>query len=101
MKWPIFKWAGGETDQLFAKLAKNQINVYEAPEMGLLDKKSMRLDAVQDFEWSPTAPILCAFQTEQVRLAGFVWTGGVEWGMQLSYGMHDFQWCANAVLRGF
>jgi translation initiation factor 3 subunit B len=39
--------------------------VYEAPEMGLLDKKSVKLDAVQDFSWSPADPILCAYQVEQ------------------------------------
>lgn len=33
--------------------------------MGLLDRKSIKLDNVQDFEWSPAEPILCAFQTEQ------------------------------------
>ena len=30
-----------------ARLGKNAISVYEAPEMGLLDKKSIKLDAVQ------------------------------------------------------
>lgn len=33
--------------------------------MGLLDKKSLKLEAVQDFEWSPTEDILCAYQSEQ------------------------------------
>ena len=33
--------------------------------MGLLDRKSVKLDNVYDFEWSPAEPILCAFQTEQ------------------------------------
>jgi translation initiation factor 3 subunit B len=27
--------------------------VYELPEMGLLDKKSIKLEGVQDFEWCP------------------------------------------------
>ena len=30
-----------------ARLGKNAISVYEAPEMGLLDKKSIKLDGVQ------------------------------------------------------
>ena len=30
-----------------ARLGKNAISVYEAPDMGLLDKKSIKLDAVQ------------------------------------------------------
>ena len=41
------------------------VSVYEAPDMTLLDKKSIKLDAVFDFAWSPTEPILCAFQLEQ------------------------------------
>lgn len=65
VSWPLFKWAGGDRDRFFARLGKNAISVYEAPEMGLLDKKSIKLDAVQDFMWSPADPILCAYQTEQ------------------------------------
>ena len=37
----------------------------EAPEMVLLDKKSLKLESIQDFEWSPAADILCAYQSEQ------------------------------------
>ena len=44
--------------RFFARLGRNAISVYEAPEMGLLDKKSVKLDAVQDFSWSPADPIL-------------------------------------------
>lgn len=33
--------------------------------MGLLDKKSLRLECLQDFAWSPTQPIIAAFQSEQ------------------------------------
>jgi translation initiation factor 3 subunit B len=39
--------------------------VYELPDMTLLDKKSHKLEGVQDFAWSPSQPILCAYQTEQ------------------------------------
>ena len=31
----------------FARMNKNAISIYEAPDMGLLDKKSLKLDAVQ------------------------------------------------------
>lgn len=48
-----------------ARLGKNFISVYELPEMTLLDKKSHKLEGVQDFAWSPSQPILCAYQTEQ------------------------------------
>ena len=33
--------------------------------MTLLDKRSHKLEGVQDFAWSPAQPILCAYQTEQ------------------------------------
>ncbi|KAK9824494.1 hypothetical protein WJX72_010811 [[Myrmecia] bisecta] len=65
LKWPVFKWAGGCDDKYFARLGKNAISVYETPDMGLLDKKSLKLDGVHDFAWSPAEPILCAYQTEQ------------------------------------
>lgn len=70
MLWPLFKWAGGAQDRYFAKLSPNgnAINVYEAPGMGLLDKKSVRLDNVQDFSWSPSGPILAAYQAENGNL---------------------------------
>jgi translation initiation factor 3 subunit B len=48
-----------------ARLGKGAISVYELPDMTLLDKRSVRLEGVQDFAWSPAAPILCAYQTEQ------------------------------------
>eukprot|EP00891_Asterochloris_glomerata_P006248 jgi/Astpho2/6248/Aster-03652 len=65
LRWPVFKWAGGKEDKYFARMNKNAISIYEAPDMGLLDKKSLKLDAVQDFAWSPTDSIMCAYQSEQ------------------------------------
>lgn len=50
--WPIFKWSGDE--KYFARVTPGQqISVYETPSMGLLDKKSIKLDGVVDFEWAP------------------------------------------------
>ena len=48
----------------FARLGRGAISVYETPEMGLLDKRSLKLEGVQDFAWSPAAPLLCAYQAE-------------------------------------
>ena len=48
-----------------ARLGKGSISVYELPDMGLLDKKSLKLEGVHEFAWSPSQPILCAYQTEQ------------------------------------
>ena len=36
--------------------------------MAMLDKKSIKLDAINAFDWSPADPILCAYQGEQGNL---------------------------------
>jgi translation initiation factor 3 subunit B len=55
ISWPMFKWAPSEKH--FARLvAGQQISIYEAPSMGLVGKKSVKIDGVADFEWSPAMP---------------------------------------------
>ena len=49
----------------FARLGRGQISVYETPDCGLLDKKSIKLENVQDFSWSPNEPVIAAYQSEQ------------------------------------
>ncbi|KAF9585851.1 Translation initiation factor 3 subunit b [Lunasporangiospora selenospora] len=52
VSWPVFKWAPSE--RYFARVTPgSQISVYEAPSMGLLNKKSIKVDGVVDFEWAP------------------------------------------------
>lgn len=63
--WPLLKWAGGCDDKYCARLARGAVSVYETPSMVLLDKKSIKLDGVVDFAWSPAAPVLCCYQVEQ------------------------------------
>ena len=36
--------------------------------MGMLDKRSLKLEAVQDFLWSPSEPIIAAYTAEQGNL---------------------------------
>jgi hypothetical protein len=60
----VFKWAGGANDAYFARMSTNQISVYDASNMLLLDKKSLKLEGVRDFEWSPTDNILSVYQPE-------------------------------------
>lgn len=62
--WDIFIWVGGRDDKCFALIAKNAINVYEIDTMSLLDKKTLKVDNVMDFNKSPTYPILALFVLE-------------------------------------
>ncbi|RKP08839.1 eukaryotic translation initiation factor eIF2A-domain-containing protein [Thamnocephalis sphaerospora] len=57
--WPAFKWS--PSSRYFARLTPGQaISVYEAPSMGLLDKKSIKIEGVRDFEWSPASQAAAA-----------------------------------------
>ncbi|CAO3634159.1 unnamed protein product [Cunninghamella echinulata] len=50
--WPMFKWSSSE--KYFARvISGQQLSVYEAPSMGLLEKKSIKIPGIVDFEWSP------------------------------------------------
>lgn len=52
MSWPALKWS--PDDAYVARVTPGQqISVYELPGMGLLEKKSIRIDGVVDFEWCP------------------------------------------------
>uniref|UniRef100_A0A0D6QWQ8 Eukaryotic translation initiation factor 3 subunit B n=1 Tax=Araucaria cunninghamii TaxID=56994 RepID=A0A0D6QWQ8_ARACU len=64
VSWPVFRWAGGREDRYFARIGKNAISVYESSTMSLLDKKSIKVDNVMDFSWSPIDPILALFVPE-------------------------------------
>ncbi|KAK2643511.1 hypothetical protein Ddye_025274 [Dipteronia dyeriana] len=61
--WPIVRWGGGK-DKYFAKLGKNMISVYETETFSLIDKKSLKVENVMDFNWSPTDPILSLYVPE-------------------------------------
>ncbi len=60
----MFKWAGGADDKYFAKIGKNAVSIYETPDMSLLDKKSLKLEGVTDFAWSPAEALLAVYQPE-------------------------------------
>lgn len=53
--WPAFKWSSD--DKYVARLTQGQsISVYETPRMNLLDKTSIKIEGVMDFEWAPARP---------------------------------------------
>ncbi|KAK3130438.1 hypothetical protein QOZ80_6BG0493420 [Eleusine coracana subsp. coracana] len=64
VSWPILRWGGGKDDKYFAKLGKNIISVYETDTFSLIDKKSLKIENVADFCWSPTDPIIALFVPE-------------------------------------
>lgn len=61
LQWPAFKWSCDS--KYVARLTQAQsggpytsISVYELPGMGLLDKTSIKIEGVADFEWCPALP---------------------------------------------
>ncbi|KAK9090559.1 hypothetical protein Sjap_023736 [Stephania japonica] len=64
VSWPVFRWGGGKEDKYLARLGKHVIAVYETETFSLIDKKSIKVESVMDFSWSPTDPILALFVPE-------------------------------------
>ncbi|KAK2798844.1 Translation initiation factor 3 subunit b [Emmonsiellopsis sp. PD_5] len=55
VQWPAFKWSADE--KYVARMLQGQsISVYELPRMNLLDKTSIKIEGVTDFEWAPATP---------------------------------------------
>ncbi|XP_023007597.1 eukaryotic translation initiation factor 3 subunit B-like isoform X1 [Cucurbita maxima] len=64
VSWPVFRWGGGKDDKYFSRMGKNVISVYETETFSLIDKKSLKVENVMDFCWSPTDPIIALFVPE-------------------------------------
>ncbi|GAV76581.1 RRM_1 domain-containing protein/eIF2A domain-containing protein [Cephalotus follicularis] len=64
VSWPVLRWGGGNEDRYFAKMGKNMISVYETETFALIDKKSLKVENVMEFNWSPTDPIIALFVPE-------------------------------------
>ena len=58
------RWGGGKEDKYFARMGKNVISVYETETFSLIDKKSIKVENVMDFCWSPIDPIFALFVPE-------------------------------------
>lgn len=53
--WPAFKWSADE--KYVARMLDGQsISIYELPKMVLLDKTSIKIEGIRDFEWAPATP---------------------------------------------
>jgi translation initiation factor 3 subunit B len=51
-QWPVFRFSPDDT-YVARCIVGSAIQVYELPGCGLLDKKSVKIEGVQDFEWAP------------------------------------------------
>ncbi|KAJ6028769.1 Eukaryotic translation initiation factor 3 subunit B [Penicillium herquei] len=52
VQWPAFKWSADE--KYVARMLQGQsLSIYELPNMNLLGKTSVKIEGVNDFEWSP------------------------------------------------
>ncbi|KAJ3270097.1 Translation initiation factor 3 subunit b [Terramyces sp. JEL0728] len=61
----FFKWS--HDDSYIAKMttgAQGALSVYELPSMGLLDKKSIKVENLVDFNWSPTENVISYWTPE-------------------------------------
>jgi len=61
--WPVFKFS--HDDKFLARKGVDAVSVYETPTMGLLDKKSIKIQGVQDCVWSPAANLLAYWVPEK------------------------------------
>ena len=52
VQWPAFKWSADE--KFVARMKPHEsISIYETPRMNLLDKTSVKIEGIMDFEWAP------------------------------------------------
>ncbi|GAB7357432.1 hypothetical protein MBLNU459_g8357t1 [Dothideomycetes sp. NU459] len=55
LQWPAFKWSADS--KYVARMTPGQsVSIYELPRMNLLDKVSIKIEGIQDFEWCPANP---------------------------------------------
>merc|ERR1711988_1885752 len=60
--WPAFKWS--HDDKYFARISEHGISVYQTPNMGLLNKKSISVPGIKDFDWSPSDHVISCWTPE-------------------------------------
>lgn len=71
VQWPAFKWSADE--KYVARMLQHQsISVYELPRMNLLDKTSIKIERVMDFEWAPATATRDSIKTYEQLLC--FWT---------------------------
>lgn len=64
-EWPLLKWS--HDDSYVARMTPGEqgvLYVYETPSMGLIGKKSIKIEHLADFDWSPTDNIISYWTPE-------------------------------------
>lgn len=56
LSWPYFRW--NMDDSYFSRLATDSLLVYHTDTFSLLEKKSIKIQNISDFEWSPANNIV-------------------------------------------
>ena len=64
--WPSFKWSHDE--KYLAKAGEHAILVYELPNMQLLEKKSIKIENLQEFQWSPSNNYIACWVPEEANI---------------------------------
>lgn len=60
--WPIFRWS--HDDKYFGRIGNDMLSIFETPSFGLLDKKSIKINGIRDFNWSPTDNVVAYWVAE-------------------------------------
>uniref|UniRef100_A0A8C2E1D1 Eukaryotic translation initiation factor 3 subunit B n=1 Tax=Cyprinus carpio TaxID=7962 RepID=A0A8C2E1D1_CYPCA len=58
----LFRWS--PDGKFFARMTQDTLSIYETPSMGLLDKKSLKINGIKDFSWSPGDNIIAFWVPE-------------------------------------
>ncbi|XP_058950716.2 eukaryotic translation initiation factor 3 subunit B-like [Pocillopora verrucosa] len=61
-QWPVFRWSA--QGKFFGRLGEDSISIYETPSFGLLEKKSLKIQGVREFAWSPTDEVIAFWVPE-------------------------------------
>ncbi|KAL1494447.1 hypothetical protein ABEB36_010045 [Hypothenemus hampei] len=60
--WPIFRWSCD--DKYFGRVGNDVLSIYETPSFGLLEKKSIKINGIKDFNWSPSDNVVAYWVAE-------------------------------------
>ncbi|KAI9026102.1 eukaryotic translation initiation factor eIF2A-domain-containing protein [Hyaloraphidium curvatum] len=61
-EWPVFKWT--PDDVYLTRMTPEGLSVYQTPDMGLLDKKSIKVEEIQGFAVSPGSDVVAYWTPE-------------------------------------